>query len=212
MSDALALGLTTFHCPIYNSWHSTHDLTNSIDSIQNDPSQTVHPDWLTKDYIINQPHYSKLFSGIGRFRYSPVHITMRQNGTTIQKPPCHVPLAMKEKFKAKLDSKEAQGIISQYDGFGNSPEWLNSFIIVKKLSGVLRICLDPTDLNKEIIRLVCNAQTIDDVVDKLKDAKYFAVFDTSKGFSHVPLGQESKLLTAMLTPFGIYVYNILAMS
>ena len=46
---------------------------------------------------------------------------------------------------------------------------------------------------------------------RLKDAKFFAVFDTRKGFFHIPLDQESKLLTAMLTPFGIYVCNILAM-
>ena len=66
-------------------------------------------------------------------------------------------------------------------------------------------------MNKEIVCPVCNSQTIDDVVDKLHDAKYFAVFDTSKGFFHVPLDQESKLVMAMLTPFGIHVYNVLAM-
>ena len=48
-------------------------------------------------------------------------------------------------------------------------------------------------------------------MEKLKGAKYFAVFDTSKGFFHVPLDQESKMLTAMLTPFGTYVYNMLTM-
>ena len=32
-----------------------------------------------------------------------------------------------------------------------------------------------------------------------------------KDFFHVPLDAESKVLTAMLTPFGIYVYNVLAM-
>ena len=52
---------------------------------------------------------------------------------------------------------------------------------------------------------------MDDVVHRLKGAKFFAVFDTSKGFFHVPLDQESKLLTAMLTQFGIYVHNILGM-
>ena len=52
-----------------------------------------------------------------------------------------------------------------------SPEWLNSFIIVKKLNGSLRICLDPTDLNKEIVRPVCNSQTMDDVIEKLKGAR-----------------------------------------
>ena len=118
---------------------------------------------------------------------------------------------MKEKFKKELDSMEAQGIISKFDGRDMSPEWLNSFIIVKKPNGSLRICLDLTDLNKEIVRPVCNSQTMDDVIEKLKGARYFAVFDTSKGFFHVPLDQESKMLTAMLTPFGIYVYNVLAM-
>ena len=73
------------------------------------------------------------------------------------------------------------------------------------------MCLDPTDLNKEIIRPVCNSQTMDDVVHRLKDAKFFTVFNTSKVFFHIPLDQESKLLTAMLTPFSIYVYNVLAM-
>ena len=33
MSDALALGLTSFHCPIYNDWQSNSNLTNSMDSI-----------------------------------------------------------------------------------------------------------------------------------------------------------------------------------
>ena len=136
---------------------------------------------------------------------------MKQNGTPVQKPPRRVPIAMKDKFKHELDSMEAQGIISKYDGRDVSPEWLNSFVIVKKLSGALCICLDPTDLNKEIIRPVCNAQTMNDVIHKLQHAKYFAIFNTSKGFFHVPLDQESKLLTSMLTPFGIYAYNVLAM-
>ena len=106
---------------------------------------------------------------------------------------------------------EDQGIILKFGGWGISPGWLNSFVVVKKPNGTLRICLNPTDLNKEIVHPVCNSQTSDDVVDKLYDAKYFAVFDTSKGFFHVPLDQESKLLMAVLTPLWIYVYNLLAM-
>ena len=89
---------------------------------------------------------------------------------------------MKDKFKQELDAMEAQGIISKYDGHDISPEWLNSFVIVKKPNGSLRICLYLTDLNKDIIRPVWNSQTMDDVVHSLKDAKFFAVFDTSKDF------------------------------
>ena len=137
---------------------------------------------LTKQAIINHPKYAHLFSGIGHFKCKPVHITMKQHATSVQKPPRCVPLAMKERFKQELDNMESQDIISKFDGRDISPEWLNSFFIVKKPSGAQCICLDLTDLNKEIIRPVCNAQTIDGVTDKLKNAKYFAVSDTSKGF------------------------------
>ena len=176
VSDALVLGLTSFHCPIFNDWHSKHDLTDSVDSIKKDAKLTVHPDHLTKGYNINHPKYSKLFSGIVYFKCKPVHITMKQNGTPIQKPPRHVPLAMKDMFKQELDSMESQGIMLKFDGRDVSPEWLLSFVIIKKPSGAVRICLDPTDLNKEIIRPVCNAQTIDDVIDKLKHAKTLLFF------------------------------------
>ena len=166
---------------------------------------------LPKSPLLIMNKCAHLFTGIGRFKCKPVYITTRQNGVPIQRPPRKVPLAMKEKFKKVLDSMEAQGIISKFDGRDMSPEWLNSFVIMKKPNGSLRICLDQTDLKKEIVRPVCNSQTMDDVIEKLKGARYFAVFDTSKGFFHVPLDQESKLLTAMLTPFGIYIYNVLAM-
>ena len=33
VGDALALRLTSFHCPIYTDWQSNSDLTNSVDSI-----------------------------------------------------------------------------------------------------------------------------------------------------------------------------------
>ena len=46
---------------------------------------------------------------------------MKQNGTPVQKPPRRVPIAMKDKFKQELDSVEAQGIISKYDGHDVSP-------------------------------------------------------------------------------------------
>ena len=38
-----------------------------------------------------------------------------------------------------------------------------------------------------------------------------AVFDSTKGFFHVPLDEVSKMLTVMLTAVGIYIYNVMAM-
>ena len=57
---------------------------------------------------------------------------------------------------------------------------------------------------------MCNARTLDEIITLLKDAVHFAVFNSTKGFFHVPLDEASKLLTAMLTPVRICIYNILA--
>ena len=40
MGDTLALGLTSFHCPIYTDWQS--NLTKSVDSIHPIANSTVH--------------------------------------------------------------------------------------------------------------------------------------------------------------------------
>ena len=106
----------------------------------------------------------------------------------------------------------SQGILSKLDDANvNVPEWLNSFVVVKKPNGKLCLCLDPRDLNLCIVRPVCNAWTLDEVIALLKDAVHFAIFDSTNRFFHVPLVEASKLLTAMLTPVGIYKHNVLAM-
>ena len=104
----------------------------------------------------------------------------------------------------------SQGILTKLDDANVAPEWLNSFILVKKPNGKLCKCLDPTDLNLHIVRPVCNARTLDEIIALLKDAVHFAVFDSTKGFFHIPLDEASRMLTTMLTPVGIYIYNVLA--
>ena len=79
-----------------------------------------------------------------------------------------------------------------------------------KFNGDLRICLDPTDLNKYIVRLVCISNIPDKISFKPKDAKPFSVLDAMKGFFHLPLSDSSKPLTAKLIPVGVYVFNVLA--
>ena len=147
---------------------------------------------------------------MGHFPIEPVDIVLSEDNEPVQKPACRVPVAMKEKFKRELQSMEKVGIISKLDRNTPTP-WLNSYVIVKKHNGSLRICLDPTDLNKYIIHPVCNSRMLDDVSHQLKDAKYLSVFDATKGFFHLPLSARSRLLTAMLMPEGVYVFNVLAM-
>ena len=93
-----------------------------------------------------------------------------------------------------------------------SKQWNGpTLFVVKKPNGDLRIWLEPTNLNKYIVRHVCNSSTLDEVSFKLKDTKFFSVFNATKGFFHLPLNDRSKLLTAMLTLLGVYVFHVLMM-
>ena len=203
------LGFLTVNCPIYQS--CTKDAT--IDAVSStDCADANIPERISKEWIINHPKYKHLFKGMGRFKCDPVQIKITRNAVPVQKPPQRVPLALKDQFKQELDNMVSQGILSKLDDANvNVPEWLNSFVVVKKPNGKLCICLDPTDLNPYIVRPVCNARILDEIIALLKDAVHFTVFDSTKGFFHVPLDEASKMLTAMLTPVGIYIYNVLAM-
>ena len=111
----------------------------------------------------------------------------------------HVPKSLKDNFEQEIHSMEKQGIISKFD-CNQATEWLNSFAVVKKPNSDLRIYLNPTDLNKYIVRSVCHSNTLNEVNFKLKDSKLFSVFDATKGFFHLPVNEKSRLLTTMLTP------------
>ena len=101
------------------------------------------------------------------------------------------------------------GILTKLTPEMSTPQWLNSFIVVKKPHGNLHVCLDPTDLNKSIIHPVCNMRTLEEIIDLLKGSPYFAVFDSIKSFFHVPIDEASTQLSAVLTPIGTYLYNVM---
>ena len=102
---------------------------------------------------------------------------------------------------------EGQGTIKKLDKNTVTP-WPNSFVNVGKDDGRLRVCLDPTGLNPDIIRPVCNSYTLDEICYMLKDAKVMSVVDANKGFLQILLDEESKLLTAMSTPYGVYISSM----
>ena len=98
VSDALNLGLTSFHCPVYNNWHDRQkiDLTPNVDSRNSSLCTNLYstnatctdtcPPNLTKESIVNHPKYAHLFRGIGRFKCNPVCIMTKQNVVPMTHP------------------------------------------------------------------------------------------------------------------------------
>ena len=210
LNDSIALQLLSVNAPFTDKW--TGNVHSKRFNSRCDEMETEEigqqKGQLTHDYILKK--YAKLFKGIGRFQCTPAKIQLKSNAVAVQKPARRIPVALKDEFQKEMNTMVKDGILTKLDK-NQATEWLNSFVVVRKPSGKLRICLDPTDLNPHIIRPVCNSNTLDDVVHKLRKAKYYAVSDAIKSFFHVPLDDKSKLLTAMLTPLGVFIHNVLAM-
>ena len=112
---------------------------------------------------------------------------------------------MQEPLKLELDKLVSEGILHKVD-ISEPIEWLNSFVCVRKLNGKIRLCLDPTHLNKWIIRPRHSARLMDDILHKLDGAKYFSVVDSTSSFFNHKLDSDSSKLTTFGTPFGRYHY------
>ena len=148
LNDVHSLSLIAIKCDVTDKWSA--DSLRPIGSASivyavEEQSGSV----LSNEQIING-RVKRIFSGVGHFPIEPVDIVLSEDNEPVQKPAHRVPVAMKEKFRKELQSMAKAGIISKL-GRNTPTPWLNSYVIVKKPNGSLRICLDPTDLNKYIV-------------------------------------------------------------
>lgn len=94
---------------------------------------------------------------------------------------------------------EKQGVIKKV----NQPtEWVNPILIVKKLNGKIRICLDPRELNETMRRSHYKMPTFEEISSKMRGVKYFTTPDGSRAFLQKQLDYDSSLLCMFATPFG----------
>jgi len=75
---------------------------------------------------------------------------------------------------------------------------------VRKKNGKLRLCLDPQDLNRAVLREHYQLPTIEDVATRLHGAKVFTTLDVSKAFWSIKLSNQSSYMCTFNTPFGRY--------
>ena len=100
-----------------------------------------------------------------------------------------------------------------------STPWINSFVLVEgkyKLGNLkLRMCLDPSNLNKMIVREPYHIKTSGNIAHLLADACMTSVCDCKKGYWHQGFDEISSFLTTFYTelekfryilmPFGVRV-------
>ena len=119
-------------------------------------------------------------------------------------PPRSVPSALRDKVKDELNRMEEIGILKKVT---EPTPWVSSMVVVKKKTkNAVRICIDPSNLNKAIKREHFPMNSIDDIVTRLHGSKYFSTLDANMGFFQIKLSEKSSYLTTFNSPFGRYRY------
>ena len=72
----------------------------------------------------------------------------------------------------------------------------------------LRICLDPTNLNKEIVREPCHFKTPEDIAHLQMPVLCLCAI-TGKTYWHQELDEASSFLTTFNTELGIFRYTVM---
>ena len=169
----------------------------------------------TNDQLITQKEhimarFPDVLEGVGKFSGEPYKIQLDPKVSPKQTPYRPVLIHLKQAFKAEIDKMLKASVLKPVQ---EATPWINSFVLVEgndqHCQPKLRICLDPTNLNKAIVQEPYHFKTPGDIAHLLADATVLTVLDCKKGYWHQQLYEESSYLTTFNTKFSRYQYTVM---
>jgi Reverse transcriptase (RNA-dependent DNA polymerase) len=118
------------------------------------------------------------------------------------KPARRVPYAIKADVKNELQNMVEAGVIYKQE---KATPAVSPMVVVKK-QGKLRLCMDPTDLNENIMRRHFPLKTVEEVCASITGSKYFTLLDCRRGFWQIRVARHSQQYLTFSTPWGRYSY------
>ena len=94
-------------------------------------------------------------------------------------------------------------------GVDKTVEWCNSFVLVPKANGKVKLCLDLARLNQVFIRPIHRGPMLNNILPNLNNVHYMSIIDVSSGYHNLKLDNKSSYLTTFACPFGWYRYKCL---
>lgn len=143
--------------------------------------------------------YNEIFNEeIGQFK-GEVSLKTKEEIRPIIMPDRKTPIALRQPLKTELDRLTRLKVIKP---ISEPTRWVSQAVIVPKKDNKIRLCIDPRELNKALIRERYTLPTIDDTLHELQKSRIFSKADLVSGYWHVLLDEEASKMTTFQTCFG----------
>ncbi|UYV79499.1 K02A2.6-like [Cordylochernes scorpioides] len=144
--------------------------------------------------------YKDVFKGNGHLSYM-YDIKLSDKAEPKISPARRLPRALLQPVKEELFKMEEDGIIEKIE---EPTVWAHPMVVVKKPSGKYRICIDPRELNKWVLREHYTLPAPENILAEIPKAKFYSVLDAKSAFWQLPLSENKSKYLVMSTPFGRY--------
>lgn len=148
----------------------------------------------------------RLYTDASRTNVTPTEIDFEmkihlKHDRPIAYQPRRLAFSDQEKLRTILEKLKSDGVIRPSDS-----EYASPIVLVRKINGETRLCVDYREINKITVRENFPTPLIEDHLDRLRDKRFFSKLDLKSGFHHVKVSDSSIKYTSFVTPLGQYEY------
>ena len=124
----------------------------------------------------------------------------------IKQPPRRMPAAFADEEDEVIKQLEDQGIIRP-----STSHWASPILLVRKISGKVRPCVDYRRLNANVFKDAFRLPRTPECLDAVAGALLFACFDVTSGYLQIPVKESDIPKTAFCMKCGLYEYTSMPM-
>ena len=147
--------------------------------------------------------FSDVFSDKpGKTTLGAHHIELLPNTQPIRSAPYRLHPEKRDFLRKELNDLLEQGIIEESE----SP-WASPIVMVPKSDGTLRLCTDFRRVNAVTVPDPFPLPRVEDLLDRVGQAKFLTKLDMTRGYWQVPLDEESVPISAFVTSFGHFQWR-----
>lgn len=120
---------------------------------------------------------NRIFDGLGKLKDFEYDIDLVENPKFVIHQARSIPYRAREAVKSELDKMVSLGVI---EPCLEASESVSPLVIVRR-NGKIRLCVDLTDVNKNVKRRHFPLVTLEEIATRLSGSRFFTLLDCKKG-------------------------------